>query len=297
VSESGTSINYPDGSSRLVLVSDTHLSRWEGPLRRNFQALASFVNTTLRPDLIVHLGDVVLSNPDSDEDYLAAKELLTLLEAPIRFVPGNHDIGEPYERTWWTATAPRVARFTRHFGETPWLEWLGDVALVGLNSQILGTGLPEEKEQWCRLEQLGPLVKDKRLLLFQHKSFWTTYCGSTGRQGAINPDDAERVLEIFRSARLLGVANGDTHRYRKVWSGERFELWAPSTAFLVHRAESQKLPVGLEQLGVTLLEFTGEQLKVTFQTAQDLEEVEVGQFGESRLIREEIATAMKAYEQ
>ncbi|MEV4463721.1 metallophosphoesterase [Micromonospora echinofusca] len=287
-----------DGTTtlRLVQISDTHLSRWDGPLRRNFRTLARFVNETLRPDLVVHAGDSVLSNPDSEEDYRAAKELLGLIDAPMLLIPGNHDVGEPYERTWWTATAERLARYRRHFGPAPWLHWFGDVALIGLNSQIFGTGLPEEDQQWRWLADVAPSVEDRAAVLFLHKSFWTGYCGSDGRQGAIDPVDRDRVLDTLRAARLLGVSNGDVHRYRKTWHGEQFELWGPSTAFLVHREETEKLPAGLEQLGVVLFEFTGERVKATFQTTPGLEEVEVGGFEESRLIRSEIAAAKRQAE-
>lgn len=164
----------------------------------------------------------------------------------------------------------------------PWLEWFGQVALIGLNSQVFGTGLPEEDEQWCWLEGVGPALENRDLLLFQHKSFWTAFSGSSGRQGGIYPADRERVLEILHPARLLGVANGDLHRYRKVWIGDYLELWGPSTATLVHREESQHLPAGLEQLGVVLLQFPGGQVKATFQTTPGLEEVETGGHEESR---------------
>lgn len=278
---------------RLVQLSDTHLSRWDGPLRRNFRTIAGFVNDTLRPDLVIHAGDSVLSNPDAEEDFLAARELLGLIRAPMLFIPGNHDVGEPYERTWWTATAERVARYRRHFGPAQWLHWFGDVALIGLNSQIFGTGLAEEHEQWQWLSATAPEVEDRATIVFLHKSFWTGYCGSDGRQGAIDPVDRDRILEILSGSRLLGVSNGDVHRYRKTWQGEQFELWGPSTAFLVHREETQKLPAGLEQLGVVLFEVTGERVKTTFQTTPGLEEVEVGEFEESKLIRGEIRAAME----
>ncbi|MFJ6200045.1 metallophosphoesterase family protein [Micromonospora sp. NPDC092111] len=278
---------------RLVQISDTHLSRWDGPLRRNFRTLARFVNETLRPDLVIHAGDLVLSNPDAEEDYLAAKELFRLIHAPMLFIPGNHDVGEPYERTWWTATAERVARYHRHFGPAPWLHWFGEVGLIGLNSQIFGTGLPDEERQWRWLAEVAPAVEDRPVLLFLHKSFWTGYCGSDGRQGAIDPADRDRILAALDAAQVLGVSTGDVHRYRKVWYGERFELWGPSTAFLVHREETEKLPAGLEQLGVVLFEVTGDQVKATFQTTPGLEEVEVGGFPESRLVRGEITAAMR----
>ncbi|MGH3410873.1 MAG: metallophosphoesterase family protein, partial [Streptosporangiaceae bacterium] len=214
-----------DGTAtlRAVQISDTHLSRWDGPLRRNFCTLTRFVNETLRPDLVVHAGDSVLSNPDAEEDYLAAKELLSMIDAPMLFIPGNHDVGEPYERTWWTTTSMRVDRYRRHFGSVPWLRWLGQVALIGLNSQVFGTGLPEEDEQWQWLAAIAPSVADRPVVLFVHKSFWTGYCGSDGRQGAIDPADRERILSTLREARLLGVSCGDVHRYRKFWHGEIFE--------------------------------------------------------------------------
>ncbi|GLK99225.1 metallophosphoesterase family protein [Dactylosporangium matsuzakiense] len=291
-----TTSPHGDPPLRLVQLSDTHLSRWDGPLRRNFRTLAGFVNDTLRPDLVIHAGDSVLSNPDAEEDFLAARELLGLIRAPMLFIPGNHDVGEPYERTWWTATADRVARYRRHFGPDRWLHWFGDVALIGLNSQIFGIGLAEEDEQWQWLAAVAREVEGRATIVFLHKSFWTGYCGSDGRQGAIDPADRDRILDILRGSRLLGVSNGDVHRYRKTWRGEQFELWGPSTAFLVHREETQKLPAGLEQLGVVLFEFVGEQVKTTFQTTPGLEEVEVGGFGESKLIRGEIRAAMELHQ-
>ncbi len=279
---------------RVVQISDTHLSRWDGLLRSNFLAIARFVNDVLRPDLVIHAGDSVLSNPDADQDFLAAKELLSLIEAPMLLIPGNHDVGEPYERTWWTTTSERLARYRHYFGEVPWLTWVGGVALVGLNSQVFGTNLPEEDEQWQWLAGIAPTIRNRPLLLFLHKSFWTRYRGSDGREGAVSARDRERILALLSGARLVGVSSGDVHRFRKLWHGECFELWGPSTAFLVHKEETKKLPAGLEQLGVVLFEFTGDEVKSTFQTTPDLDEVEVGGFHESRLIRDEISSAIEA---
>jgi 3',5'-cyclic AMP phosphodiesterase CpdA len=280
---------------RLVQISDTHLSRWDGPLCRNFHILVNFIDTVLRPDLVVHTGDVILSNPDSHDDYAAAKELHRLISAPVRFLPGNHDIGEAYDRTWWATTSDRLARFHDFFNATPWLEWFGDIALVGLNSQIFGSGLPAEEEQWRWLEGIASSIEGHSIVLFQHMSFWTSYSGSDGRPGGIKDIDRDRILRIVGAAQVLGVANGHVHRYRKTWRGESFELWAPSTAFLVHRAESVRIPAGLEQLGVVLYEVEREHLKITFQTTLGLDEVEVGEFAEARLIGEELEQALSSF--
>lgn len=76
----------PQGGSafRVVQLSDINLSRWDGPLRQNFQALAHFVNSTLQPDLVINTGDIIAANPDSDEDYQAAADFHALFSAPVR---------------------------------------------------------------------------------------------------------------------------------------------------------------------------------------------------------------------
>lgn len=276
----------------MVQLSDTHLARWDGALRRNFHAVAHFVNTVLKPDLVINTGDVILSNPDADEDYEAAVAFHRHIAAPVRFVPGNHDVGEAYDRDWWATTRERLARFRGHFGETPWLEWLGDVGLIGLNSQVFGTGLPEEQEQWRRLAVIADAVRGHTVLLFQHMSFFTEYSGSDGRRGGITAADRERVLGILSEARVWGVANGHVHRYRKRLHGNAFEVWGPATGFLVEPVEAARLPAGLEQLGVVLYEFERSEVRATFQAPPFLEDVVSGGFPESARIRAEIAAAM-----
>ena len=85
---------------RIVQISDTHLSHRGGIGNRNFEELAAFINDQLRPDLVVHTGDVSILDPDSDADRAAARELLKLISAPLRVLPGNHDVGEPGDAPW-----------------------------------------------------------------------------------------------------------------------------------------------------------------------------------------------------
>jgi 3',5'-cyclic AMP phosphodiesterase CpdA len=274
-----------------VQISDTHLSRWEGPLRRNFRALVHFINVELKPDLVVNTGDIVLANPEADEDFEAAVELHRLIDGPVRFLPGNHDVGEAYDTTWWAATAGRMARFRRYFGDTPWLERCGEFTIIGLNSQVFGTGLYEEEQQWKWLDGIADSIVGHDVIAFQHMSFYTSYSGSDGRFGGIMEADRERVLRALAGARVHGVANGHAHRYRRTQQGDAFEIWAPPTSFLVEPVESARLPAGVERLGVLLYELSPAAVEVTFQTTPGLEEVVAGTLEETRRIRPEIAAA------
>ena len=79
---------------RIVQISDTHISHLDGSPSANARRIVEFVNG-LEPDLVVHTGDVTILDPDVDEDRVAAKEILAGIAAPLRVLPGNHDVGEP----------------------------------------------------------------------------------------------------------------------------------------------------------------------------------------------------------
>jgi hypothetical protein len=103
---------------RIVQISDTHLSHLGGIPTRNLQRLITFINEELRPDLVVHSGDVLILDPDSAADRHAARDLLDQISAPLRVVPGNHDVGEPGDRPWGGlgVTSTRVTAFAGVFG-------------------------------------------------------------------------------------------------------------------------------------------------------------------------------------
>jgi 3',5'-cyclic AMP phosphodiesterase CpdA len=165
---------------RIVQISDTHLSHLGGPTNDNLERLIPFVNDQLRPDLVVHSGDVLIADPDSAADRAAARELLSGITAPLRVVPGNHDVGEPGDEPWagLGTTSARVAAFAGAFGPDHWLE-LGDYAVIGLNSEVLSTGLPEEQAQWDWLETVPAQAGGRPVLVFSHKPFWPRRPGRT----------------------------------------------------------------------------------------------------------------------
>jgi 3',5'-cyclic AMP phosphodiesterase CpdA len=168
---------------RIVQISDTHLSHLGGPTNDNLGRLVPFVNDELRPDLVVHSGDVLIADPDSAADRATARELLSRISAPLRIVPGNHDIGEPGDEPWGGlgATSARVAAFTGAFGPDHWVSELGDYAVIGLNSEVLSTGLPEEQAQWDWLETVPEQVGGRPVLVFSHKPFWPPAPGPATR--------------------------------------------------------------------------------------------------------------------
>jgi 3',5'-cyclic AMP phosphodiesterase CpdA len=222
---------------RIVQFSDTHISRLGGTPSENTSLLVDFLNEELRPDLVIHTGDVVILNPDSPDDRQAARQLLERIDAPLLVLPGNHDVGESGDDVWMdiSVTCKRVADFAGTWGADRFFR-LGDAgtgsqdwAFIGINSERMSSGLPEEDEQWDWLASVADQVRGKPVMLFLHKPLW--FPGGS-RAGITVPEpDRDRLMSVLAGTRLRVVANGHLHRYRHTHEGDLLTVWAPSLTF------------------------------------------------------------------
>ena len=130
---------------RIVQISDTHLSHLGGVTTANLRQIAAWVNTTLAPDLIVNTGDIVAAAPDQPLDRDWARAVHGAFHAPVVYLPGNHDVGEPGPAPWkgLGVTADRVAAHRAVFGPDQFAVRDGDWLVAGFNSELLGSGLDE----------------------------------------------------------------------------------------------------------------------------------------------------------
>lgn len=222
---------------RIVQFSDTHISRLGGTPSENTSLLVDFLNEELRPDLVIHTGDVVILNPDSPDDRQAARQLLERINAPLLVLPGNHDVGESGDDVWMdvSVTSDRVADFAGTWGADRFLR-LGDAgtgsqdwAFIGINSERMSSGLPEGDEQWDWLAGVADQVRGKSVMLFLHKPLWLLGGSEAGM--TIPQPDRERLLSVLAGTRLRVVANGHLHRYRHAYEGDLLTVWAPSLTF------------------------------------------------------------------
>src|SRR5262245_38065127 len=81
---------------RIVQISDTHLSGEQPFFVGNFECIARAALAAL-PDLIVNTGDVSFDGVNKLADLSAAKRLHQVLDRPVLFIPGNHDVGDSRE--------------------------------------------------------------------------------------------------------------------------------------------------------------------------------------------------------
>jgi len=222
---------------RIVQLSDTHISHLGGTPVKNFWLLIDYINDELHPDLVINTGDVVILNPDSVEDRETAWRLHQRVDAPLRVLPGNHDVGDTGENPWMglAVTSGRIEGFSSTWGADRFVllglaaDGAEDWAFIGINSQVMSSGLPEETEHWEWLESVAADAQGKSVLLFLHKPLW--FPGRTEPGMTIAEADRERIISTFAGARLRTVANGHLHRYRQAFEGEVLTVWAPSLTF------------------------------------------------------------------
>ena len=221
---------------RIVQISDTHISHLGGIPSGNMSLLIDHVNNELRPDLVVHTGDVVIANPDSAQDRETAWNLVQKIDAPVLVLPGNHDVGESAAEPWMElpVTSDRIAAFTNIWGPDRFFlpgslaTRSDDWVFIGLNSERFSSGLPEEQDQWTWLADAAEQARGKSVMLFLHKPLWYPDAWPTV---TIAPADRERLLSLFASTRLRAVACGHVHRHRRSFEAEILTVWAPSLTF------------------------------------------------------------------
>jgi 3',5'-cyclic AMP phosphodiesterase CpdA len=250
---------------KIVQISDTHLGAAVGSTTDAVRKVIAYIDDVLRPDFVVHSGDVVVIDPDSVGDREHAHSVLSELRTPYRVLPGNHDIGEPAEHAWQgqMVTPERVDAFTDVFGPAAWREDLDGVTLLGLNSELFGSGIGYEARQWEWIEAtIADLPAERPVMLFQHKPIW-----KVAEQSEHNVDIREsgaRLLEQLESVNLKSVGTGHLHCFRTVRRGETLEVWAPSTAFTAGAEALGLSSPATHHLGIVEYTVEGEQVTAQF---------------------------------
>jgi 3',5'-cyclic AMP phosphodiesterase CpdA len=239
---------------RIVVVSDTHLAQRATSLLENWWALARWI-IEARPDLVVHLGDISLDGASNPADLRESARIITDLEIPIRFLPGNHDIGDNPIAPGAPSDNPlnlgRLEEYRLLFGPDRWSLNVGDWHLIGLNAQLFGTSTAEEEGQFEWLEnELRSSVEPLGLML--HKPLFRD-----------SPDDCEphvryvpkasrqRLLAMLRSRELRFVLSGHAHQSRQFLRDGVEHRWAPSTAFYLPDGMQER--IGEKDVGILTL--------------------------------------------
>jgi len=219
---------------RLVQVSDTHLSPSHGYFAVNFAAFRTAMREA-PPALIVHGGDLAFNGPVAPEDLRYGAAAMAALGVSWLAIPGNHDIGEAprFSRLEQPLTAARMTAWRQHVGPQWWMRDLGAWRLVGLDTALMASGLPEEAEQQAFLAAALATRDGRPVMVFIHmppfdgdpedRRFTTSAIPFEAR-GAFLDACAEGGVKV--------IACGHLHVYRAMRHRGMDIVWAPATAMV-----------------------------------------------------------------
>ena len=262
---------------RIIQFSDTHISHLGGVGYGNTERLVDYLNEVAEPDLVVNTGDVVILDPDATEDRDVAMRIHERIDAPLRVLPGNHDVGECAPEPWRGigVSSRRVQGFRSAWGSDRFVLF-GDAArdaegwaFVGINSELCASGLPEEVEQWAWLEEVAAEAIGRSVMFFLHKPL--VIDDGTRESVTVAAAARERILGTFRDADLRVVANGHVHRYRCTTDGNVMAVWAPSLSF--SPAAESHLKFGPGTAGIVEYSVSGRQVDARFVEVPGIEGV------------------------
>ncbi|QBJ96997.1 hypothetical protein ERC79_14330 [Rhodococcus sp. ABRD24] len=229
----------------IAHTSDLHIGRAAGPERHErgrsgWSAFRRFVDAT-RPDLVVVGGDIVVDDPDDIADQREARNMIGGLPVPFVVVPGNHDVGDhpvrdglPVDWHGKPVSESRVTTWEAEWGPSYWLHDLRGWRVVGINSQLFGSGLDREDQQWTWLEHKAlPVDLQRPTLVVAHESLHLRPEHSDGTGGAdswmsMPRESSERLADLFRRRPVRLVSAGHTHRHLEWAIGGINQVTAPS---------------------------------------------------------------------
>jgi len=175
---------------------------------------------------VVHTGD--LMDEPSAWAARAFDAIISQLQIPIYFVPGNHDVYNPrlgeIEAPWWAKLAVDSgleAQFRSWFGPTWHTFACQGVHLVAFDSQVINSGLPEEKAQWKWLDETLADIASRRpdyLFLFTHLPLFIHHpyerldpADFVNPYLVVAPPGRDRLLRLIRQHQVGGVLSGHIH--------------------------------------------------------------------------------------
>jgi alkaline phosphatase D len=255
---------------RVVQISDTHISRNHSYFQANNERIAAQV-AALKPDLIIHTGDVSMDGAGDARDLELARRWVAELPVETLAVPGNHDVGDlPAIKPTQPVDDTRLAAWRDSFGSDRWSRDIEGWRLIGLDAMLFGTGHTEEQRQY---EWLAPLLAtEKSIALFMHKPLCVdNLCEPACGYWTVAPEPRQRLLELIERAPVRLVATGHLHIHREAQIGGVSHLWSPAASFVC--GSSQQDLGGERRLGLIEHTFADDGVTSRFVRADGLEDL------------------------
>jgi 3',5'-cyclic AMP phosphodiesterase CpdA len=283
---------------RVLHLSDLHLSGIRPHNLGNWEVCLAAIERA-GPDLVVLGGDMVLDDPDIEEDHAFARAQVGRITAPWRAIPGNHDVGDTQPKPYkdQPITAARRARYLGHYGEDRWCVDLGRWRLIGLNDLLFASDLDAEREQFAWLEQRLAEWRGRPVALFLHKPLCLDVLDEdVVTQSVITPGGRRRLLAAIADSDVRLIGSGHTHRYRSLLCGGLAMVWSPTIGHVNHNFQMPR--GGIQRAGWIAYTFREDGVEWQLVQPPELPVVDItelsARYGAMRFVPPELSTALMA---
>lgn len=221
---------------RIAQISDTHLSAEKPFFVGNFERIGEALRAD-RPDLVLNSGDISLSGESKESDLSAGRALHDAIGLPVRYLPGNHDIGDSQNLAAHgvpVITDERRIRYLAHFGADFWTLDVPGWRLLAINAQLLGSDLAAAADQEDAIVEATASLGARKLALFLHMPLFDRAVDEPAMNWRfVDPAPRRALLERLRRMPPALIASGHIHQYRERWSDGVCHVWAPSTGYVI----------------------------------------------------------------
>jgi len=190
----------------FVQVTDTHLLD-SNPDPYIVQLADEIKEFTPSPKFVIHTGDLV--DLPLEGSFLGVKNSFRPFNLLVKFVVGNHDIGQQSHG----ATVFTKELYKKHFGKLNYTFNVGPYLFIVLDTTTLESSekfpgyeskVDEENIQWLK-ERLKKISPDAPLIIFTHYPLYEHRCPAIAANG-------REILDLFKSYNLIAVISGHRHQ-------------------------------------------------------------------------------------
>lgn len=241
---------------RLLQCSDFHLDARPHDDPRRVEAIRRYVQQ-LNPDLIVFTGDLVDLGPQDADSLRRGRDRLASFGCPCFALPGNHDVGNKLSIGRHVVTEAAVGQWIDILGYDRFVHDAGDWRILGIDSQITGSGWKCEQDQLDWLQSV--LDTEQPVAVFSHMPPYLYRCDENpaGREAywQIDPEPRQQILQLLDRPNVRFMASGHVHWHATFTDDSLPRLWCPACYSVVHEPH---YPPGGDVTGMVLHTLDGD---------------------------------------
>ncbi len=209
---SGQEIETKNNPFYFVQITDTHIGK--GTNLEITQNLVKQINELpMEIKCVIHTGDILQDGMSDTTNVIKAFAALEKLEAPLYYIPGNHDIFQEHVRK-------EMDIFQEYFGDLIVEMDFEEVSFIGLYSDPIAHSFSVEGyDPFLELENALERTGDKPVIVFHHIPSVESFYNNTMHDGWEN-ENRDRWEKTLNSHNVIAILAGHFHSDELHWIGE-----------------------------------------------------------------------------